>query len=123
MPPADYPAGELVFYGVVPPLANNATVRADRSSWRAASASDVIKVLLAVRAEPQLSYRTLIGFTACGGDVYADTPLGQVPAAAAQRRLESSATISFSQDAKQWLYKVTVTLYAPLRTSINVDWS
>ena len=27
MPPADYPAGELIFYGVVPPLANNAAVR------------------------------------------------------------------------------------------------
>ena len=123
MPLADYPAGEQTFFGAVPPLANNAAVRADRSSWREGSAGDVIKVLLAVRAEPQLSYRTLIGFTARGGDVYADTPHGQAPAPDALRVLESSATIGFSQDEKQGLYKGIVTLYAPLRTSIHIDWS
>lgn len=128
MAEGDQPAGVQTFYGFVPPGASCARLRVDRSTWRDANGGDVIEVMLKVRAwaraprPDQQDYRTLIGFTAAGGDFYPNTPQGQAPAANAQRSLESSATVDCAK-AQGWFYKVTATLLAPIRTSIHIDWS
>ena len=123
-PSADYPAQTQSVTGLVPAGAVQVLLRADRSSWHEPSAGDVLGVILELSVDAGQTFATLLGFTAASGDYYPGVPRGETPAADAQRSLESSADCPLPETAGESLtYKITVTTFAPLSTSVTIDWS
>jgi hypothetical protein len=119
---AHYEPQTFCVMGSLPLDVGSVSVRADRSTWRDPTDGDVLSVLLE-KSKDAINYETIIGFTACGGDFFPGFGLGEVPPPNARRSLESAASTAVVHSGLGWVYRITIKILAPIRTSVNIDWS